>query len=91
MTDDELLAAMADPAEYTVRLERISAEIDAGFGLLSARVGKAVAVFGSARPGSGDPRYAVARTMGARFRPETHVRPVRLGLRRPSRRVRNPG
>jgi uncharacterized protein (TIGR00730 family) len=67
MTDDELLAAVADPGEDPARLERISTEIDAGFRLLSDRLGKAVAVLGSARPGPGDPRYAVARTLGSRF------------------------
>ena len=67
MTDEEMLAALADPADDPVRLERISTEIDAGFRLLSGRFGKAVAVFGSARPGPGDPRYAAARILGARF------------------------
>jgi uncharacterized protein (TIGR00730 family) len=67
MTDEELLAAMADPADDPVRMERIRSEIDAGFRLLSGRLGKAVAVFGSARPGPDDPRYASARAMGARF------------------------
>ena len=67
MTDEELLAALADPADDPARMERISTEIDAGFRLLSGRLGKAVAVFGSARPGPGDPRYTAARTMGARF------------------------
>ncbi|WP_346960468.1 TIGR00730 family Rossman fold protein [uncultured Arthrobacter sp.] len=67
MTDEELLAALADPAEDPARMERISAEIDAGFRLLSGRVGKAVAVFGSARPGPEDPRYAAARILGTRF------------------------
>ncbi|TQJ38123.1 hypothetical protein FBY33_0115 [Arthrobacter sp. SLBN-112] len=67
MTDEELLAALADPADDPARMERISTEIDAGFRLLSGRLGKAVAVFGSARPAPDDPRYAAARTMGARF------------------------
>ncbi|MFD5277641.1 TIGR00730 family Rossman fold protein [Pseudarthrobacter sp. NPDC058362] len=67
MTDKELLAALADPAEDPVRMQRISAEIDAGFRLLSGRFGKAVAVFGSARPGPEDPRYTAARELGARF------------------------
>ena len=67
MTDEELLAALADPADDPARMERISTEIDAGFRLLSGRLGKAVAVFGSARPGPEDPRYMAARTMGARF------------------------
>ncbi|MCP8999428.1 TIGR00730 family Rossman fold protein [Pseudarthrobacter sp. RMG13] len=67
MTDQELLAALADPAEDPARLERISTEIKDRFGLLSHRLGKAVAVFGSARTGPPDPRYAVARTLGARF------------------------
>ena len=67
MTDQELLAALADPAEDPARMERISNEIDAGFSLLSHRLGKAVAVFGSARPGRDDPRYALARTLGFRF------------------------
>ena len=67
MTDEELLAALADPAEDPARMERISTEIDAGFHLLSGRLGKAVAVFGSARPGPDDPRYMAARRMGARF------------------------
>lgn len=66
MTDEELLAVLADPADDPARMERISTEIDAGFSLLSYRLGKAVAVFGSARPGPQDPRYAVARTLGAR-------------------------
>lgn len=56
MTDEELLKALADPAEDPARMERISTEINAGFHLLSGRPGKAVAVFGSARPGSDDPR-----------------------------------
>lgn len=67
MTDEELLAALADPADDPARMERISTEIDAGFRLLSGRLGKAVAVFGSARPGPEDPRYTAAHTMGARF------------------------
>lgn len=67
MTDEELLAALADPADDPARIDRISTEIDAGFRLLSCRLGKAVAVFGSARPGPGDPRYMAARRMGARF------------------------
>ncbi|QDY90478.1 TIGR00730 family Rossman fold protein [Arthrobacter sp. UKPF54-2] len=67
MTDEELLAALADPADDPARMERISTEIDAGFRLLSGRLGKAVAVFGSARPGPDDPRYANARTLGSRF------------------------
>ncbi|WP_156380142.1 hypothetical protein [Arthrobacter sp. Soil762] len=67
MTDEELLAALADPADDPARMERISTEIDAEFRLLSGRLGKAVAVFGSARPGPEDPRYTAARTMGARF------------------------
>ncbi|WP_346926998.1 TIGR00730 family Rossman fold protein [uncultured Arthrobacter sp.] len=67
MTDEELLAALADPAGDSARMERISTEIDAGFRLLSGRLGKAVAVFGSARPGPEDPRYAAARTMGSRL------------------------
>ena len=67
MTDEELLAALADPAEDSARMERIRSEIDAGFQLLSGRLGKAVAVFGSARPGPEDPRYAAARKMGSRF------------------------
>lgn len=67
MTDEELLAALADPADDPARMERISTEIDAGFRLLSGRLGKAVAVFGSARPGPEDPRYTAARTIGARF------------------------
>ncbi|PVZ60893.1 TIGR00730 family Rossman fold protein [Arthrobacter sp. H-02-3] len=67
MPDEELLAALADPAEDPARMERIRTEIDAGFHLLSARLGKAVAVFGSARLGAEDPRYAEARTMGSRF------------------------
>lgn len=67
MTDEELLAALADPADDPVRLERMRTEIDAGFQLLSGRLGKAVAVFGSARPGRDDPRYAVARALGARL------------------------
>lgn len=67
MTDEELLAALADPADDPARVERISREIDAGFRLLSGRLGKAVAVFGSARPGQEDPRYTAARTMGGRF------------------------
>ncbi|QDG63693.1 TIGR00730 family Rossman fold protein [Pseudarthrobacter sp. NIBRBAC000502771] len=65
MTDQELLAALADPAEDPARLERISTEIKTGFGLLSPGLGKTVAVFGSARPGPSDPRYAVARALGA--------------------------
>ncbi|AOT02321.1 TIGR00730 family Rossman fold protein [Arthrobacter sp. U41] len=67
MTDEELLASLADPAEDSARMERIRTEIDGGFHLLSGRLGKAVAVFGSARPGPEDPRYAAARTMGSRF------------------------
>lgn len=67
MTDEELLKALADPAEDPARMERIMTEIDAGFHLLSGWLGKAVAVFGSARPGPDDPRYAAARTMGSRF------------------------
>lgn len=67
MTDEELLASLADPADDPARMERISTEIDAGFRLLSGRLGKAVAVFGSARPGPEDSRYTAARTMGARF------------------------
>lgn len=67
MTDEELLAALADPADDPARMERISTEIEAGFSLLSPRLGKAVAVFGSARPGLQDPRYAMARTLGASF------------------------
>ena len=66
MTDEELLAVLADPADDPARMERISTEIDAGFSLLSHRLGKAVAVFGSARPGPQDPRYAVARTPDGR-------------------------
>ena len=66
MTDEELLAVMADPADDPARMERISAEIRAGFGLLSHRLGKAVAVFGSARPAEDDPRYEAARTLGSR-------------------------
>lgn len=66
MTDEDLLAVMADPADDPARIERISAEIRAGFGLLSPRLGKAVAVFGSARPGGDDPRYETARTLGSR-------------------------
>ena len=67
MTDEELLAALADPGEDPARMERISTEINAGFHLLSGRLGKAVAVFGSARAGPEDPRYTAARTLGARF------------------------
>lgn len=67
MTDEELLKVLADPAEDPARMERISTEIQAGFQLLSGRVGKAVAVFGSARPGPDDPRYAEARSLGSRF------------------------
>ena len=66
MTDAELLAALADPAEDTARTERIRTEIAAGFHLLSGQVGKAIAVFGSARPGPEDPRYVTARALGAR-------------------------
>ncbi|WJH26723.1 TIGR00730 family Rossman fold protein [Pseudarthrobacter defluvii] len=66
MTDEELLAVMADPADDPARMERMSNEIGAGFKLMSNRVGKAVAVFGSARPGEDDPRYQEARTLGAR-------------------------
>ncbi|MFX1821277.1 TIGR00730 family Rossman fold protein [Pseudarthrobacter sp. CC4] len=66
MTDEELLSVMADPADDPARMERISAEIETGFKLLSNRVGKAVAVFGSARPGEDDPRYRTARTLGTR-------------------------
>lgn len=67
MTDEELFAALADPAEDPARLERIAAEIRAGFHLLSGRLGKAVTVFGSARPGTADPRYAAARILGSRL------------------------
>ena len=67
MTDEELLKVLADPAEDPARMERISTEIQAGFQLLSGRVGKAVAVFGSARPGPDDPRYAEARSLGSQF------------------------
>ncbi|GAB5079075.1 LOG family protein [Arthrobacter sp. AD-310] len=67
MTDEELLAVLADPAGDPARLERIRAEIEAGFQLLSGRIGKAVAVFGSARPGPDDPLYTAARSLGARL------------------------
>jgi uncharacterized protein (TIGR00730 family) len=67
MTDEELLHVLADPAGDPARMERISTEIGAGFSLLSNRLGKAVAVFGSARPAEGDPRYTVARALGTRF------------------------
>ncbi|MFY9633998.1 MAG: TIGR00730 family Rossman fold protein [Cellulosimicrobium cellulans] len=67
MTDDELRAALADPAEDPARTERIAAEINAGFGLLSGRLGKAVTVFGSARPGTEDPRYQAAQVLGSRL------------------------
>ncbi len=67
MTDEELLAALADPAEDLARMERMVAEIDAGFRLLSGRLGKAAAVFGSSRPGPDDSRYAAARTLGAKL------------------------
>lgn len=67
MTDDELLAVLADPAEDPARMERIATEIGAGFHLLSGRLGKAVAVFGSARPGPDDPRYTAARMLGSRL------------------------
>lgn len=67
MTDDELLLAMADPAEDPARMQRIAAEIGVGFSLLSGRLGKAVTVFGSARLGPADPRYDVARLLGSRL------------------------
>lgn len=67
MTDDELVAALADPAEDPIRMERIAAEIGAGFRLLSGRIGKAVTVFGSARPGQDDPRYTAAQALGSRL------------------------
>ena len=67
MTDEELLAALADEAEDPARMERIATEIGAGFLLLSGRIGKAVVVFGSARPGQDDPRYAAARILGSRL------------------------
>ncbi|WP_115789487.1 TIGR00730 family Rossman fold protein [Arthrobacter silvisoli] len=67
MTDEELLAVLADPAEDAARMERIRTEIDAGFRLLSGRVGKAVAVFGSSRPTPVDPLYLTARQLGSRF------------------------
>lgn len=67
MTDEELLAVLADPTEDPARMERIATEIGAGFHLLSGRFGKAVAVFGSARPGPDDPRYAAARILGSRL------------------------
>ncbi|MEW1986517.1 TIGR00730 family Rossman fold protein [Pseudarthrobacter oxydans] len=67
MTDDELRAALADPAEDPARIERIAAEIRAGFELLSGRLGKAVTVFGSARPGPDDPRYQAAQALGSRL------------------------
>ena len=66
MTDEELLAEMADPADDPPGWN-VTTEIGAGFRLLSGRVGKAVAVFGSSRPGPDDPRYTAARAMGARF------------------------
>lgn len=67
MTDEELLAALADPAEDPARMERIAAEIGAGFRLFSGRLGKAVTVFGSARPGPADPRYQAAQALGSRL------------------------
>ncbi|WP_275779855.1 TIGR00730 family Rossman fold protein [Paenarthrobacter sp. Y-19] len=67
MTDEELLAALADPGEDAARMQRIATEIGSGFRLLSGRLGKAVAVFGSARPGLEDPRYAAARMLGSRL------------------------
>lgn len=67
MTDDELLLAMADPAEDPARMQRIAAEIGVGFSLLSGRLGKAVTVFGSARLGPADPRYDAARLLGSRL------------------------
>ncbi|MBA4103178.1 MAG: TIGR00730 family Rossman fold protein [Arthrobacter sp.] len=67
MTDEELRAALADPAEDPARMERIAAEIGAGFRLLSGRIGKAVTVFGSARPGPDDPRYTAAQALGSRL------------------------
>lgn len=70
MTDEELLAALADPADDPVRLERMRAEIGAGFRLLSGHLGKAVAVFGSARSGREDPLYTVAQALGSRLTTE---------------------
>lgn len=67
MTEDELRAALADPAGDAARRKRIAAEIDAGFRLLSGRPGKAVTVFGSARPGPDDPRYQAAQALGSRL------------------------
>ena len=73
MTDEELLAALADPADDPDRVERIRREIEEGFQLLSSRLHKAVAVFGSARPGQEDPRYGIARTLGARLANEGYA------------------
>ncbi|MFB9653477.1 LOG family protein [Pseudarthrobacter oxydans] len=67
MSDDELRAALADPAEDPARTERIAAEIEDGFRLLSGRLGKAVTVFGSARPRPDDPRYKAAQVLGSRL------------------------
>lgn len=67
MTEDELRAALADPAGDAARRKRIAAESDAGFRLLSGRPGKAVTVFGSARPGPDDPRYQAAQALGSRL------------------------
>lgn len=48
MTDEELLAVGADAADDPARVERMRAEIEAGFRALSG-VGKSVSVFGSAQ------------------------------------------
>jgi len=63
MTADEVLLHCAtgpSGAGDPERVERIRREIAAGFAAL-APIGKAVSVFGSARVGPDDPRYALAR------------------------------
>lgn len=69
--DEDLLAepspglSVEDPAERE-RLERIQAEITAGFVALDG-LGPAVSIFGSARTPVGDPAYEVTRTVARRL------------------------
>jgi uncharacterized protein (TIGR00730 family) len=62
--DEELLAAEA-PAVLSTRsdaerIEGVTAELERGFRVL-AGIGPAVSIFGSARTGTDDPEYALAR------------------------------
>jgi len=68
--DEELLEAetlaIVSELDDEARVARIQGELEAGFDAL-AHVGKAVAIFGSARTGEGHPEYERARALARRM------------------------